>query len=45
VTAEVEFTSEDDAHRFDPPEWLGIEVTGDERYLNERLATAGRPDA
>jgi CYTH domain-containing protein len=45
VTAEVEFNSEDDAHRFDPPEWLGIEVTGDERYLNERLATAGRPDA
>ena len=43
ATAEVEFASEDEAGRFDPPEWLGEEVTGDERYLNERLATAGAP--
>ena len=45
ATAEVEFESEEDADGFDPPEWLGEEVTGDERYLNERLATAGVPAA
>ena len=42
--AEVEFASESEADRFEPPDWLGSEVTGDERYLNERLATSGRPD-
>ena len=35
--------SEEEAGRFDPPEWFGDEVTGDERYLNETLATRGRP--
>jgi adenylate cyclase len=43
VTAEVEFDSEDQAERFEPPEWLGREVTGDQRYLNERLAISGVP--
>jgi adenylate cyclase len=43
LTAEVEFASEEEARAFEPPEWLGREVTGDERYLNERLATAGVP--
>jgi adenylate cyclase len=43
VTAEVEFDSEAEADGFRPPEWLGREVTGDERYLNESLATVGRP--
>jgi adenylate cyclase len=43
VVAEIEFPSEDEAHRFEPPDWLGEEVTGDERYLNETLATTGRP--
>jgi CYTH domain-containing protein len=41
--AEIEFPSEDEAIRFQPPAWLGDEVTGDERYLNETLATKGRP--
>jgi CYTH domain-containing protein len=41
--AEVEFPSEDEAGRFEPPEWIGREVTGDERYLNETLATRGLP--
>jgi adenylate cyclase len=40
---EVEFESESDADRFDPPDWLADEVTGDERYLNERLAVDGAP--
>jgi adenylate cyclase len=41
--AEVEFPTEDEARRFEPLDWLGDEVTGDERYLNETLATRGRP--
>ena len=43
VVAEIEFGSEDEARGFEPPEWIGDEVTGDERYLNETLATRGRP--
>jgi adenylate cyclase len=44
VVAEIEFSSEEDARAFDPPDWLGEEVTWDRRYLNETLATEGRPD-
>ena len=43
VVAEIEFASEDQAGRFEPPGWIGEEVTGDERYLNETLATRGPP--
>jgi adenylate cyclase len=43
VVAEVEFPSEEEARRFEPPDWIGQEVTGDERYLNETLATRGKP--
>jgi adenylate cyclase len=43
VVAEVEFPSEDQARPFDPPAWIGEEVTGDERYLNETLASRGAP--
>jgi CYTH domain-containing protein len=43
VVAEIEFPSEEQAKRFDPPDWLGEEVTGDHRYLNETLATEGAP--
>jgi adenylate cyclase len=43
MVAEVEFPSEEEAKGFDPPGWLGEEVTGDHRYLNETLATAGTP--
>jgi CYTH domain-containing protein len=42
--AEVEFDSAAVADSFEPPGWFGDEVTGDERYLNERLALEGRPD-
>jgi adenylate cyclase len=45
VVAEIEFPSEDEARAFEPPDWLGEEVTGDHRYLNETLATAGVPSA
>jgi adenylate cyclase len=45
VVAEIEFATEEDAKAFDPPAWLGEEVTGDHRYMNETLATAGLPSA
>jgi len=44
VTAEIEFESEDDADAFEPPDWLGEDVTDDDRYKNESLATDGLPD-
>lgn len=44
VVAEIEFDSEEAARRFEPPGWIGDEVTGDERYLNETLATQGTPE-
>ena len=45
VVAEIEFPSEEEANEFEPPNWLGEEVTGDHRYLNETLATSGVPSA
>jgi adenylate cyclase len=43
VLAEVEFDSEKASARFDPPSWMGTEVTGDHRYANESLAVHGAP--
>jgi adenylate cyclase len=43
VVAEVEFESKREAREFEPPEWFGDEVTGDERYSNRALAEWGRP--
>jgi adenylate cyclase len=43
VTAEVEFGSEEASAAFDPPDWLGREVTGDKRYANRSLAVSGAP--
>jgi adenylate cyclase len=43
VTAEVEFDSEQASAAFEPPVWLGEEVTGDPKYANESLATRGAP--
>ena len=40
VIAEVEFGSRQDALRFDPPPWLGPEVTHDPRFRNAALAQA-----
>lgn len=36
IIAEIEL--EDENERFDKPEWLGAEVTGDERYYNAYLS-------
>lgn len=44
-TAEVEFASEAESDAWQPPEWLGREVTGDPRYANQSLALHGRPGA
>jgi adenylate cyclase len=38
MTAEVEFKSEAEAHDFDPPTWLGREVTDASAYKNRALA-------
>ena len=39
VVAEVEFDDEDAAKNFQPPDWLGDDVTGDPRYSNQLLAS------
>jgi CYTH domain-containing protein len=44
ITVEMEFDSEAQSETFDPPEWLGREVTGDDRYANETLAVNGLPE-
>lgn len=44
VTAEAEFGSAAQSGSFQPPTWLGKEVTGDERYANRNLVLHGRPD-
>lgn len=41
VTAEVEFGFERQSRGFQPPAWLGKEVTGDRRYANQSLAVEG----
>jgi adenylate cyclase len=41
LTAEIEFPSQEASEAFAPPDWLGREVTGDERYANRTLAFAG----
>ena len=39
VVAEVEFENEESATNFQPPDWLGDDVTGDPRYSNQLLAS------
>jgi len=41
VTVEVEFSSIDQAKRFNPPNWFGAEVTEDPNYSNSSLAVNG----
>jgi len=38
IVAEVEFPDVESARTFQPPDWLGDEVTGDPRYSNRRRA-------
>jgi adenylate cyclase len=44
LIAEVEFESKLDSRHFQPPEWFGSEVTGDQRYFGQSLAIRGTPD-
>jgi CYTH domain-containing protein len=39
VVAEVEFDAEEAAKNFQPPDWLGADVTGEPRYSNQLLAS------
>ena len=43
MTAKVEFPSKRSAEAFEPPDWIGKEVTGNPRYSNAALALRGRP--
>jgi adenylate cyclase len=38
IIAEVEFTSENDCLAFNPPDWFGVEITGDPHFSNRHLA-------
>lgn len=42
VLAEIEFASEAESERFEVPDWLGAEVTGDQRYANQSLADGSK---
>ena len=39
IVAEVEFDDAESARNFQPPDWLGDDVTGDPRYSNQLLAS------
>jgi adenylate cyclase len=41
--AEVEFPSRAKSESFQPPDWLGKDVTDDKRYKNQNLAQRGAP--
>jgi adenylate cyclase len=43
LSAEMEFSSEEDSDKFSPPEWLSKEVTNDKKYKNQSLALHGIP--
>lgn len=43
IVAEVEFLSIQEAERFIPPTWFGVEVTMDVRFKNRCLACDGKP--
>jgi CYTH domain-containing protein/CHAD domain-containing protein len=45
LVAEVEFGSERESSAFEPRSWLGVEVTGDDRYASQTLAVDGLPVA
>lgn len=42
IIAEVEFTSEEEALSFTPPEWFGDDVTDDTKYTNSDLSISGK---
>jgi len=44
VMCEIEFSNENEANCFNPPNWFGKEVTTDKRYKNKSLVINGCPD-
>jgi adenylate cyclase len=44
ITAEVEFTSRAQADAFVPPPWLRVDLTGNKRFSNARMAIDGVPN-
>lgn len=44
LMAEVEFSSEEQAESFTPPDWFGEEVTQDRRYHNSYMSLAAYGD-
>ena len=43
LSAEMEFSSEEDSNKFIAPKWFNEEVTDDKRYKNQNLALHGVP--
>ena len=43
LTVEIEFASLEASEAFEPPAWLGREVTGDRGFANQTLALEGLP--
>lgn len=43
IVCEIEFPDEGAAEAFEPPSWAGEELSGNDRYENRALATAGLP--
>jgi CYTH domain-containing protein/CHAD domain-containing protein len=43
LVAEVEFPSEQASRAWEPPGWIGREITGDRAYANQTLAVDGVP--
>jgi adenylate cyclase len=41
MTADIEFDSTRESRSFQPPDWLGPEITDNREYANERLARRG----
>ncbi len=41
MTVEVEFNSKEEARKFIPPDWFGVELTGIKEFSNKSLATEG----
>ena len=44
VTAEVEFADPEAGRAFEPPDWVGRELTDDEHFSNQSLALHGIPE-
>lgn len=45
MVVETEFSSEEEASCFVPPEWFGVEITYDKRYKNKNLARCSIAEA